>query len=295
MARQLHGRSLTVITSNLAVYEELQDDRDVQLLLLGGVVRRDYRSLVGFLTEDNLRQVHADRLFLGTSGVRPDGQVLDTTAVEVPVKRAMIAASAQVVLVADAGKFPGTGMARVCGPEELDVVVTNAPGDEKTCSRLREAGVEVVEVSRLTILGGGASASRWSTGRRWATAAKDASPTCTVSRPGAGGGRASSSVTICARAGTEPVHGESPRSRGSPWACSPCRAWGEAAGEHDRCPASAFTGSPGHRVTGSPGHRVTGSPERPCLVGLVERHPLLDGRAVGRRAAAGRRDPAWTA
>jgi DeoR/GlpR family transcriptional regulator of sugar metabolism len=146
VARHLHGRSLTVITSNLAVYEELQDDKDVQLILLGGVVRRDYRSLVGFLTEDNLRQVHADRLFLGTSGVRPDGQVLDTTAVEVPVKRAMIAASAQVVLLADAGKFPGTGMARVCGPEELDVVVTNAPVDEKTGSRLREAGVEVVEV-----------------------------------------------------------------------------------------------------------------------------------------------------
>jgi DeoR/GlpR family transcriptional regulator of sugar metabolism len=146
VARHLHGRSLTVITSSLAVYEELQDDKDVQLILLGGMVRRDYRSLVGFLTEDNLRQIHADRLFLGTSGIRPDGQVLDTTAVEVPVKRAMIAASAQVVLVADAGKFPGTGMARVCGPEDLDVVVTNAPGDEKTCSRLREAGVEVVEV-----------------------------------------------------------------------------------------------------------------------------------------------------
>src|SRR6185312_7264631 len=120
VARQLRGRSLTVITSSLAVVEELQEEETIQLILLGGVVRRDYRSLVGFLTEDNLRQVHADRLFLGTSGVRPDGQVLDTTAVEVPVKRAMIAASAQVVLVADTGKFPGTGMARVCGPEELD-------------------------------------------------------------------------------------------------------------------------------------------------------------------------------
>ncbi|SEP67629.1 transcriptional regulator, DeoR family [Streptomyces sp. yr375] len=146
VARHLRGRSLTVITSSLAVYEELQDDKGVQLIMLGGVVRRDYRSLVGFLTEDNLRQIHADRLFLGTSGIRPDGQVLDTTAVEVPVKRAMIAASTQVVLLADAGKFPGTGMARVCGPEELDIVVTNAPAHDRTCGRLREAGVEVVEV-----------------------------------------------------------------------------------------------------------------------------------------------------
>ena len=145
VARQLRGRLITVITSSLAVFEELHDEPTIQLMLLGGVVRRDYRSLVGFLTEDNLRQIHADRLFLGTSGIRPNGEVMDTTVIEVPVKRAMIGASDQVVLVADVGKFPGTGMARVCGPKELDVVVTNSSADEKTCIALREAGVEVVE------------------------------------------------------------------------------------------------------------------------------------------------------
>jgi len=146
VAQQLHGRSLTVITSSLAVLEELQDDESIQLVLLGGMVRRGYRSLVGFLTEDNLRQMHADRLILGTSGIRPDGQVMDTTVVEVPVKRAMIAASDLVVLVADIGKFPGSGMSRVCGPEEIDIVVTNASADVTTAAALTGAGVEVIEV-----------------------------------------------------------------------------------------------------------------------------------------------------
>jgi DeoR/GlpR family transcriptional regulator of sugar metabolism len=146
LARTLHGRSLTVITSNLMVYEELKDDADIQIVLLGGIVRRSYHSLVGFLTEDNLRQVHADRLFLGTSGVRPGGHIMDTTAVEVPLKRAMIAAADQVVLLADASKFPGTGIARVCGPEDVDVVVTNAPTDVVTLKSLTEANVEVIEV-----------------------------------------------------------------------------------------------------------------------------------------------------
>jgi DeoR/GlpR family transcriptional regulator of sugar metabolism len=146
VARHLHDRSLTVITSSLAVVDELQDEADIRLVVLGGMLRRDYRSLVGFLTEDNLRQVHADRLFLGTSGVRPDGQVMDTTVVEVPVKRAMIAASDEVVLVADVGKFPGSGIARVCGPQELDAVVTNATADATTRAVLREAGVDVIEV-----------------------------------------------------------------------------------------------------------------------------------------------------
>jgi DeoR/GlpR family transcriptional regulator of sugar metabolism len=145
LARALHGRTLTVVTSNLAVYEELVDDHDIQLVLLGGVVRRRYRSLVGYLTEDALRQIGADWLFLSTSGIRSDGQVMDTTVVEVPIKRAMIAASDQVVLLADASKFPGTGMARVCGPQELDVVVTNAPADQKTRAALSDAGVQVIE------------------------------------------------------------------------------------------------------------------------------------------------------
>ncbi|MET8472120.1 DeoR/GlpR family DNA-binding transcription regulator [Streptomyces sp. NPDC006422] len=146
LARQLHGRRLTVVTSNLVVYEELADDTGIDLVLLGGMVRREYRSLVGFLTEDNLRQLHADWLFLGTSGVRPDGQVMDTTVVEVPVKRAMIAAADRAVLIADAAKFPGTGMAKVCGPESLDTVVTNPSAPAPTCAALTEAGVKVIHV-----------------------------------------------------------------------------------------------------------------------------------------------------
>ena len=42
----------------------------------------------GFLTEDALRQVRADTVFLGASGVRGDGHVMDSTVVEVSVKRA---------------------------------------------------------------------------------------------------------------------------------------------------------------------------------------------------------------
>ncbi|SFW92222.1 DeoR/GlpR family DNA-binding transcription regulator [Amycolatopsis australiensis] len=143
LARHLRDRALTVITSSLAVYEELKDADDVQLVLLGGMVRRSCHSMVGFLTEDALRQVRAGTVFLGAGGVRCDGHVTDSVA-EVPVKRAMLAAGDRVVLLADAGKFPGTGLAKVCGPDALDVVVTSAGADEPTCAALAEAGAEVL-------------------------------------------------------------------------------------------------------------------------------------------------------
>ena len=93
LARHLHGRKLTVITSNLAVVEELLPEPTIELVVLGGVVRRNYRSLVGVLAEDALRQLSADVAFLGASGIREDLSVMDTTMVEVPIKRGMIAAA----------------------------------------------------------------------------------------------------------------------------------------------------------------------------------------------------------
>jgi DeoR/GlpR family transcriptional regulator of sugar metabolism len=144
LARNLRERELTVITSNLAVLEELLPCERIELVSLGGVVRRNYRSLVGVLAEDSLRQLSADVAFLGASGVRRDLAVMDTTMVEVPIKRGMIAASRRVVLLADAEKFAMGGVVRVCGPEELDVVVTDAGDEEPALLELARAGVEVV-------------------------------------------------------------------------------------------------------------------------------------------------------
>ena len=144
LARHLHGRKVTVITSNLAVVEELLPDPAIELVVLGGVVRRNYRSLVGVVAQDALRQLAADVAFLGASGIHEDLSVMDSTMVEVPIKRGMIAAARRTILLVDAEKFRMTGSVRVCGADELDAVVTDAAGDEPAVGELERAGVEVV-------------------------------------------------------------------------------------------------------------------------------------------------------
>ncbi|PZS02241.1 MAG: ArsR family transcriptional regulator [Pseudonocardiales bacterium] len=144
MARRLHGRPLTIITSSLAVLDELRDDHAIQLVVLGGVVRRNYRSLVGALTEAALRVVCADRLFLSCTGIRRNGDVIDDTSIETPLKQAMLRASQSTVLLSRSGKFPGTGAVRVCSVADVDTVVTDAGSDEATLERVRESGGTVV-------------------------------------------------------------------------------------------------------------------------------------------------------
>lgn len=144
IARELRGRPVTVITSNLAVLDELRDDVAVRLVVLGGVLRRNYRSFVGSLTQLALTQVSADIVFLSCTGVRPSGNVVDNMAVEAPIKQSMIEAADRVVLVASATKFPGTGALRLCSLSDVDVLITTAGASGETLKLCREAGGEVI-------------------------------------------------------------------------------------------------------------------------------------------------------
>ena len=144
LARHLGGLRLTVITNNLAVYEELAPDPLVDLILLGGQVNREYRALGGFLVEDALRQLSADRGFIGAAGVRRDLTIVDDAVGEMRIKRAMIAAAGEVILLVDSSKFGIEGGARVCGPEAIDVLVTDAGISPQMARDFEERGVRVV-------------------------------------------------------------------------------------------------------------------------------------------------------
>jgi DeoR/GlpR family transcriptional regulator of sugar metabolism len=143
-ACHLHGRQITVVTSSLAVYEELVPDPAIELLLPGGLVRRNYRSLVGVLAEDTLRQLQADVCFLGTSGVDSELAVWDSTMIEVPIKRAMIGASDRVVLLADAEKFTSASLVRVCDAADVSTVVTDRPLPPAFQPAIEDNGIEVI-------------------------------------------------------------------------------------------------------------------------------------------------------
>ncbi|RLV48301.1 DeoR/GlpR transcriptional regulator [Nocardioides mangrovicus] len=144
VARELRGRDVTVVTTNLAVLHELENDESVRLILLGGVLRRNYRSLVGSMAVQGLAEVSADVVMLSCTGVRPNGHVVDNMAVEAPIKRAMIAASQQIVLLATERKFPGTGALRLCSVADVDAVVTTEGAPAATLDIARQAGGEVV-------------------------------------------------------------------------------------------------------------------------------------------------------
>ena len=125
----LMRRCLTVVTASLAVVNALAPAQGIDLVVVGGVLRPNYRSMVGSLGEQMLAQIKVDKAFLGVAGIAADGSIMDTTPSEVPMKQAIIRAARQVIVCADAEKFPGGGFLRVCALGAADALITDGDAE----------------------------------------------------------------------------------------------------------------------------------------------------------------------
>jgi len=144
--RALKGkRDLVVITNAVTNAIELMKNPDITVVLTGGVVRPATFGAVGDMAVANLGMLRVDQTFLAISGVSIEGGLTYPNFEEVGVKRAMIAASAEVILLADPSKFGRDSLVRVAPLNVLSKIVTTPGMDSRLEAHLRDLGVEVIE------------------------------------------------------------------------------------------------------------------------------------------------------
>ncbi len=140
--RDLHD--VTVVTNGLNVALALEPASDrISVLVTGGMVRQLQHSLVNPFAALILEQISAHIAFIGCNGVDPERGVTNLNFAEAEVKRAMIEAAREVVVVADGSKIGVVEAARVCLAEEVDLVVTDASAPADIVAQLEQAGTSV--------------------------------------------------------------------------------------------------------------------------------------------------------
>jgi DeoR family transcriptional regulator of aga operon len=146
IARALRSfSSLTVITNAVNIAGELMAT-NFEVMLTGGMLRRNSYSLVGPPAEDTLRDIHADILFLGVDGFDPVSGITTPNVLESRVNRAMVKVSRKVVAVCDSTKFSRRSFALIVPTSAVHVVITDKGISTVDLEALRSAGVEVILV-----------------------------------------------------------------------------------------------------------------------------------------------------
>lgn len=144
LAKELPVRNhLDIITYDLYVALELVNREYVDLLMIGGVFRRQYFGFHGYFAENAIRQMYSKVAFIGADAVNLQGGIMSHNQNDVPLKQSMIENSQKTILLCDHTKFGSYAFMHVAPLEKFDIVITGRELDEKYVSALREKGIGV--------------------------------------------------------------------------------------------------------------------------------------------------------
>jgi DeoR family transcriptional regulator, aga operon transcriptional repressor len=146
MAKQMVEVSpLTVVTNALNVAMQVGSLRDVNVILIGGSLNRDTISIIGPTASQNLQDLRVQKAFISTHAMDEIG--LTDPSIEVAqVKRAMIQAARQVILVVDSSKWRKQGFAKVVELAAIHTIVTDDRLPDDAVSIIERRGIELIRV-----------------------------------------------------------------------------------------------------------------------------------------------------
>lgn len=144
IARHLpDDEDITVVTNDAGVLAELFGKKHIQIVMLGGLLRRKNMAFYGAQTEAAMDELLVDRLFLGVDGFELENGVTTHYEAEALLNRRMVKRAREVVAVTDGSKFGRTCMHRIIDVRDLSLLITDASAPQEMIEGTRALGVRV--------------------------------------------------------------------------------------------------------------------------------------------------------
>ncbi len=143
LAHRLVGRPLQVVTNSLPVANLFAASDQVDLVMLGGYVHSRTGVTLGPYANQMLASLNVQKAVLSIAGADERG-FYNSNLLLVETERAMMGCADRTIVVADSSKFDRSSLARLCGLNGVQSVVTDSGLSDAWRSRLEQAGVDVV-------------------------------------------------------------------------------------------------------------------------------------------------------
>ena len=138
--------ALTVVTNDLLAVTQLSDCANVELIVLGGTLRRKSMFFHGQQAERALKELHVDKLFLGVDGFHMQKGVTTHFEPEATLNRMMCKASTEIIVVTDSSKFGNICLHNIVEPNEISKLITDDGIPQEYYDGLVSMGIEVIVV-----------------------------------------------------------------------------------------------------------------------------------------------------
>jgi DeoR family transcriptional regulator, aga operon transcriptional repressor len=147
LARNIYPKgNLTVITAALNVAMELIRHPEIEVIQLGGLLRKSSSSVTGNYAEKILEDFSCSKLFLGVDGIDLEFGLTTTNMMEAQLNKKMIKASQKTIVLADSSKFGKRGFGKICGLEDIEQIITDSGISDHMVESLKGMGIEITIV-----------------------------------------------------------------------------------------------------------------------------------------------------
>ncbi|MCF0173784.1 MAG: DeoR/GlpR transcriptional regulator, partial [Bacteroidales bacterium] len=148
-AEQLVARgSLNVITPSIAVAVLLNEQENITVKMLGGVLYKNSLSVRGQYAIDGFSNVVCDKLFFGVDGIDAQFGYTCATEEEAVLTRKFMSSSAKIIVLTDSSKFGKKGYGRICPIDSVDMIITDDGISDEYRQIILDAGIELITVPR---------------------------------------------------------------------------------------------------------------------------------------------------
>ncbi len=137
---------LTVVTNCHNIITELTPYKQIEVISLGGTLRRKSNSFYGKSAEHALQRLHVDKLFLGVDGFHMERGITTHFEAEAELNRVMCSISSEVIVVTDSSKFGNICLHKILEPKNVTKVVTDNAIQPEYLEGLKKLGIETIVV-----------------------------------------------------------------------------------------------------------------------------------------------------
>lgn len=124
VAMNLQHKAIQVVTNSLPVANLFSNSRHVQVICTGGLLYPGSGVFLGSYAVDTLKSIRAQKAFIGVAGITEEG-LYNSNALVVETEKAILAAAAEVYVVADQTKFDRHALAYLCGFDRIKAIITD--------------------------------------------------------------------------------------------------------------------------------------------------------------------------
>ncbi|MBP2652747.1 MAG: transcriptional regulator, DeoR family [Firmicutes bacterium] len=147
MAKELNRFSeLKVVTNSIILAQALQGVRGIEVIIIGGTLRKNTLAMVGPIAEQALGILNVDKAFMATNGLDLEGGLTTPNIVEAATKAKMIKIAKQVILLTDHTKVGRVAFAKFADLSQIDACIIDDKAQKEMLARLEEEGIAVYTV-----------------------------------------------------------------------------------------------------------------------------------------------------